>query len=168
MTVRDRIGIAIPIAVLVAVIVMTVGVYRPKWTRLMEMVGEVARAERVLAESIDHQGEFDLAKDFLPLEGETVGSADQAFLTSISAEIAELGLYLLEIEPRDRQRFSESYYQSAYAVELEGSYDRILELLDYLEGIPEVVEVEAIDVRSNKVIAGHGHRTLLTFKVTGY
>jgi len=168
MTMRDRIGIAIPIAVLVVTIILTVGVHRPRWNRLMDLVGEVAHAEQVLSEAIEHQGEFEAAKDFLPRKTEKRGSADQEFLTSVSAEIARLGLYLMELEPRDRERASESYYTSTYMVELGGDYETILEFLAYLEDLPEVVEVGSVDIRSNKVISGHGHRTLLTFKVTGY
>ncbi len=168
MTMRDRIGIAIPIAVLVVVIVVTVGVHRPKWRQLMDLVSEVAHAEQVLGEALEHQGEFAVAKDFLPQRSEKHGSADQQFLTSVSAEIARLGLYLRELEPRDRERVSENYFTSTYMVELEGGYETILEFLEYLEGLPEVVEVGSMDLRSNKVISGNGHRTLLTFKVTGY
>ncbi len=168
MTVRDRIGIAIPIAVLVVVIAVTVGVHSPKWRQLMDLVSEVAHAEQVLSEAIEHQGEFAAAKDFLPQRSEKHGSADQQFLTSVSSEIARLGLYLRELEPRDRERLSENYFTSTYMVELEGKYETILEFLDYLEELPEVVEIGSMDVRSNKVISGNGHRTLLTFKVTGY
>ncbi len=168
MTVRDRIGIAIPIGVLVVMIAVTVGVHRPKWAHLMDLVGEAAHAEQVLGEAIEHQGEFDAAKDFLPQKGESHGSADQQFLTSVSAEIARLGLNLRELEPRERQSVSESYFASMYMVELEGKYETILEFLKYLEGLPEVVEISSMDVRSSKVISGNGHRTLLTFTVTGY
>jgi len=168
MTMRDRIGIAIPIAVLVVVIAVTVGVHRPKWRQLMDLVSEVARAEQILGEAIDHQGEFAAAKDFLPQKSEQQGSADQQFLTSVSAEIARLDLYLRELEPRERKRTSENYFTSTYMVELEGEYDTILEFLEYLEELPEVVEISSMDVRSSKVISGKGHRTLLTFNVTGY
>ncbi len=168
MTVRDRIGIAIPIAVLVVVIAVTAGVHRPRWVKLMSLVQEVAHAERVLGEAIDHQGELDAAKMFLPQKTERQGVADQQFLTSVSAEIARLGLCLRELAPQDRERASESYYASTYKVELDGSYAAILEFLEYLERMPEIVEINSIDVRSNKVVASNGHRTLLTFKVTGY
>ena len=168
MTVRDRISLAIPIVVLVVMIAVTVSVHRPRWAKLTDIVSEVAHAERVLGEAIDHQGEFAVARDFLPQRSERHGSADQQFLTNVSAEIARLGLYLLELEPRDRERISESYFTSTYVVELEGSYETILDFLEHLEGLPELVEISSIDIRSNKVISGNGHRTLLTFKVTGY
>lgn len=168
MAARDRVGIAIPIAVLVVVIILTVGVHRPRWRQLMSLVTDVAHAEQVLEDAIAHQDDFEAAQGFLPRQMEKQGAADQRFLSEVSAEIARLGLYLLRLEPKDHERVSEHYFRGTYTVELEGQYETIIEFLDYLEKLPEVVVVKSIDMRSTKVVAGNGHRTHMTFTVTGY
>lgn len=168
MTVRDRIGIAIPIVALVVVIALTVGIHKPKWTRLMSLADEVAYAEQLLDKALDYQSEFENTRQYLPRASGTEGDADQRFLTEFSAEIAQLGLYLRQLEPQRDERISESYFGRTYMVELDGDYESILELIAYLEDLPEVVEMTSLDVRSNLVIAGKGHRTLMTFKVSGY
>ncbi len=169
MSTRDRIGIAIPLIVLCLVIVLNLAVQRPRWREMISLTGDIARAEIALSEIVETDVDLEEARLYLPERVDEEVSADQRFLSSVSSEMARLGLLLIELEPKGDRPAIGGYRERSYLVEFEGSYKGVAEFLEYLESVPEIVTVTSLDVRSNRVIAaGSGHRTLVVFKVTGY
>jgi Tfp pilus assembly protein PilO len=169
MSTRDRIGIAIPLIVLGLVIVLNVAVQRPRWRAMISLTGDIARAEIALSEILNTELDLDEAHIYLPEKLGGDMSADQHFLASVSAEMARLGLLLIQLEPKSDRLAVGDYRERSYLVEFGGNYEAIAQFLEYLEGVPEIVTMTSLDVRSNRVIAaGKGHRTLLNFTVTGY
>ncbi len=169
MSTRDRIGIAIPLIVLVLVIVLNVTVQRPRWRTMISLTGDIARAEMALSGILDTEVDLEEARIYLPEKVDGDISADQRFLSSVSAEMARLGLLLIHLEPESDRPTIGDYRERSYLVEFEGSYEAVGLFLQYLENVPEIVAMISLDVRSNRVIAaGSGHRTLLNFTVTGY
>ncbi len=169
MSTRDRVGIAIPLIVLALIIVLNLAVQRPRWMEMISLTGDIARAEMALSEILETEVDLEEARIYLPERVSGDMPADQRFLSDISAEMAELGLLLIQLEPESDVPAVGGYRERAYLVEFEGRYDAVAQLLEYLESVPEMVAITSLDVRSNRVIAaGSGHRTLVTFKVTGY
>ncbi len=169
MSTRDRIGIAIPLIVLALVIVLNLAVQRPRWKAMISLTGDIARAEMALSDVLETGVDLDEARIYLPEKADGDTPTDQRFLSSVSSEMARLGLLLIQLEPKSDIPAVGDYRERSYLVEFEGSYEAAAQFLEYLETVPEIVGMTSLDVRSNRVIAaGSGHRTLVVFRVTGY
>lgn len=164
---RKNIQLLAALAVLIAIFVLYFGVYRPRSAELAELSDRVARAEQRLSSAQLHAGDLQQSAAFLPRGGGEEGNGGQRFLSLASDELRRLGIRVNRIEPLGQESEGE-FTRRQYRIQLEGRYTQIADFFEYLEALPEMVEIEGFEIRSHEVHPGDRHKATLSLWVTGH
>jgi hypothetical protein len=169
MGIRSWIGFAVIIVICALLLVADATVYRPRRMRLHELNQELAVAETEHAYVAGHSMHLERILDFLPERPEngSNGGGEQQFLEKISARLQEQGMVLTRVEPQ-RVREHGSYTRRVFKLEIEGRFRDFANFLRYLELMPEVVIVDAFELKSKQLSGRSRHSATLIVTVIGH
>ncbi len=164
---RSRLEIAVPAAILVLILAVTWTLYRPEREELFSLARGVVSAEDNLTYVLNHGDDLERAAAYLPRAPGEEGDGDQRFLLGLSSKLRELGLTPRVIQPLDEARDGE-FMKRSYMVEIDGGYMELVELLEYLETIPELVLIETLDVKSSLLMTSTRHQAVIEITFVGH
>jgi len=159
--------ILLAVVLLVAILAVYLGVYRPRSAELARLSRKVAHADQRFASAQLHSGDLQEAAAFLPDPASRETGDAQRFLSLVNDEVRRLGLRLNRIEPLSEKE-SGPFTRRQYRVSMEGTYRQVVAFMGYLEALPDLVTVEALEVRSSETRPGSRHDVTMSLWVTGY
>ncbi len=163
---KARLDLILAVAILLVLVVANAVVYAPKRRQLDALTDEFVRAESELLYVAGHSDALARVADYLPQHADDSG--DHRFLSGVTAELDRLGLALSRVEPHGETPYSGTYVKRGYKMQIEGDYDGMSSFLEYLEGLSDVVVVDAFDYRSSVTRSDSNHRASLSVSVIGY
>lgn len=167
MKVLRIVDVAVPVTVLLCLLVLSPVVYRPQRGALMTAAQEVAQAEDKLNYIVDHTEEIERALEYLPQHDEGGSEGDERFLLQLNDKLRESGITPRSIQPKGTVTDGE-YVLRTYQLELDCSYAGFADFIDGLYGLPELVLIEDLNLKSSTVSAHKTHRAVLRLTLVGH
>lgn len=163
---RCSLELVIALAVMVVLLVADVRVARPRRLAAASAGRQVEQAEKELKYLAGHAEELGQITQFLPRPLEEGVTGDERFLAQVSDGARRLNLAMTKVEPAGEQPYG-NYVMRRYKLHFEGSYYGFAALLQFMEGIPEIVTITGLECSSRELTNTGRHRATLEVAVVG-